>query len=74
MNTHSNKKLKCNVCSEKFNHAGTFEQHLQSHNIGIFNCIFCNCNITSYVKMLHHLLQNHASKPMYISARHKAVS
>lgn len=74
MKTHGNKKLKCNVCSEEYNHARSFNQHLQSHNIGILNCIFCNYNSSSYVKMVHHLLQKHSSEPMYISARHKAVS
>lgn len=67
---HNPNSFTCFQCGKLFTKSCEFDFHLKiTHQIGLFDCIFCQFNTASYSKIKTHLLEIHTSKPLYFSAR-----
>ncbi|ETN66023.1 hypothetical protein AND_002174 [Anopheles darlingi] len=60
--------VRCQFCNKSFLKTAII-QHLLRHDIGVFECIYCNHAVTDITYMQLHIINSHSSKPMYYISR-----
>lgn len=62
------KSLRCSICSENIT-ATTLGKHLLRHNIGIYECVYCDFGTNGVDEIRQHMCIAHPNKLLYVVCR-----
>lgn len=71
-NCYENEAIyKCPYCSEsiQYNKANSIQDHLKTHDFGIFQCIFCKKGFGNLSAVKVHMSESHASQFLLVAIR-----